>query len=294
MENQYKKPHIIVPRWQEFARGGSSALLNVMITFPITKLMFRQQLSGFNVIKTINNMYNEGLRFLYRGVAAPLLQKTLSTSLMFGVYDYYIQLFEYEYTKYLKRVNGNMACYKGPLPTVLRLIASGCSGVTEAILTPFERAQTLLQIPKYNTTYHNIFDVFHQLPFREYYRGFSAIAIRNLFGSSLFLALREPVTMKLRASSNRYVVVMTNFISGAVLGAVISTLTFPFNTAKVHLQKVINTEYKSVVTAWIELYRERGSIRSIYKGAGTNFFRGLLSWGIINTLYESFSFILDF
>ena len=42
----------------------------------------------------------------YRGVAAPLLQKTLSTSLMFGVYDYYIQLFEYEYTKYLKRVNG--------------------------------------------------------------------------------------------------------------------------------------------------------------------------------------------
>lgn len=77
----------------------------------------------------------------------------------------------------------------------------------------------------------------------------SAIAIRNLFGSSLFLALREPVTMKLRASSNRYVVVylflnlclmarMTNFISGAVLGAVISTLTFPFNTAKVHLQKV--------------------------------------------------------
>lgn len=155
----------------------------------------------------------------------------------------------------------------------------------------------------------------------------SAIAIRNLFGSSLFLALREPVTMKLRASSNRYVVVYLFLNSFYWLEWQILFLELfwelwfqrsPFHSI---LPKYIFRKYGllcsaillghqhriqvcchcldriiSVIAYFWSSYdcSERGSIRSIYKGAGTNFFRGLLSWGIINTLYESFSFILDF
>lgn len=32
--------------------------------------------------------------------------------------------------------------------------------------------------------------------------------------------------------------------------------------------------------------RERGSVAGLYKGAQVNFYRALLSWGIVNAVYE--------
>ncbi|KAK8792924.1 hypothetical protein WA158_005088 [Blastocystis sp. Blastoise] len=288
-QSQQMKNVIIMPRWQEFVRGGSCAILNVFITFPITKLMFRQQLNGSNCRVALQEMYREGIRSLYRGVAPPLFQKTISTSLMFGVYDYYIQLFGYYFRNTrLCNYKDCTKCRKSP-PFVLRIIASTCSGLTEAILTPFERAQTLLQIPKYNQKYPNFIYVYKDLHLNECYTGFRAVALRNMFGSGLFLALREPFTRALRKSQNYYICCLTDFLSGAVLGAVISTCTFPFNVAKVYLQKDLHIETKSIFKAWKSVVQERGSILGLYKGAGVNFFRGLLSWGIINSLYEAFS-----
>ena len=46
--------------------------------------MFRQQLFGCNVRKAYLSVADEGLGKLYRGVGPPLMQKSLSTALMFG------------------------------------------------------------------------------------------------------------------------------------------------------------------------------------------------------------------
>ena len=61
--------------------------------------MFRQQLTGNGMLSVGKALYDEGFRLLcafsdvlmcrYRGVGAPIMQKTLSTSLMFGTYDFY-------------------------------------------------------------------------------------------------------------------------------------------------------------------------------------------------------------
>ena len=85
---------------------------------------------------------------------------------------------------------------------LIRLIASCCSGLTEALLTPFERVQTLMQIPSYNSQFKNFFSAFRQMGVREMYTGLrspfllsitdSAIAMRNCLGSGLFLFFREP------------------------------------------------------------------------------------------------------
>lgn len=53
----------------------------------------------------------------------------------------------------------------------IRLIASTFSGMTEALLTPFERIQSILSIPKYNAVYKNFFHAFHLLRLRELYTG---------------------------------------------------------------------------------------------------------------------------
>lgn len=95
---------------------------------------------------------------------------------------------------------------------LIRLVASTLSGLTEAILTPFERIQSLLSIPQYNNQYKNFFHAFHTLRFRELYTGMwwvfyvgidsSAIAYRNCLGSGLFLFFREPFQNLLPHSEN--------------------------------------------------------------------------------------------
>ena len=107
---------------REFICGGGAAIINIIITFPPNKLMFRQQLYGLSMTKSYANMRQEGTRRLYRGVKPPLIQSMISKSLMFGCYTHLLSLFESH------RVPEKIA---GPL-------AAFFSGTVEAILTPFE------------------------------------------------------------------------------------------------------------------------------------------------------------
>lgn len=44
-------------------------------------------LHGVPMSSAIQALHHEGLTYLYRGILPPLAQKTISLSLMFGVYD---------------------------------------------------------------------------------------------------------------------------------------------------------------------------------------------------------------
>ena len=120
------------------------------------------------------------------------MQKTICTSLMFGTYDFYrrlLLLVKQHHSACLPE-SGLRGSSSTEETVFIRLLASSCSGLTEALLTPFERVQTLMQIP------------FKQMGLRECYTGFSAIALRNMLGSGLFLFFREPVQKHLPHSSN--------------------------------------------------------------------------------------------
>ena len=132
------------------------------------------------------------------------MQKTICTSLMFGTYDFYrrlLLLVKQHHSACLPE-SGLRGSSSTEEPVFIRLLASSCSGLTEALLTPFERVQTLMQIPKYNDSFKNFFEAFKQMGLRECYTGFSAIALRNMLGSGLFLFFREPVQKHLPHSSN--------------------------------------------------------------------------------------------
>ena len=90
-----------------------------------------------------------------------------------------------------------------------------------------------------------------------------------------------------RRENGGFVNLVSDFVNGAVLGACISTLSFPFNVAKVQMQKCSTFQpgmnpFKAIVL----VTKERGGISGLYKGAQVNFFRALLSWGIVNMVYE--------
>lgn len=72
---------------REFLCGWGSAFINITMTYPLYKTIFRQMLHGVKIGTAFKQLRTEGFVFLYRGMFPPLAQKTLSLSLMFGVYD---------------------------------------------------------------------------------------------------------------------------------------------------------------------------------------------------------------
>ncbi len=88
------QPHVMTqsPDWVEYLSGGGAAFVNVFATFPINKLIFRQQLLNIRLRVAVKQMKHEGLRSLYRGVLPPLCQRTLTLSMMFGLYDQYTRI----------------------------------------------------------------------------------------------------------------------------------------------------------------------------------------------------------
>ncbi|KFM64077.1 Mitochondrial carrier triple repeat protein 1, partial [Stegodyphus mimosarum] len=249
--------------YEEFVCGWGSAFINIMITFPINKVMFRQMLHGVDSQHAIRQLKKEGMQFLYRGCLPPLLQKTASVSLMFGTYKTYGEIISNEFPTI-------------PPLTVL-CAAATLAGSTEAILTPFERVQTLLQDGHYNTKFRNTYHAFTELRkfgFKEYYRGFTPIILRNSVGNILFFGLKDEVKELLPSSNSVLHNLINDFISGAFVGALCSTIFYPVNVVKTQMQVCCGTPFSSISEAFRLTYQERGcSIRKMYLGVHVNYTR---------------------
>ncbi|XP_053973962.1 mitochondrial nicotinamide adenine dinucleotide transporter SLC25A51 isoform X3 [Hylaeus volcanicus] len=125
--------------FKEFVCGWGAAVINVSVTFPINKIIFRQILEGVPANTALQQISKEGVRLLYRGILPPLCQKTLSLSIMFSMYE--------GCKDRLYMLTNN--------DILVRVLAAHFAGTAEAILTPLERVQTLLQDWRYHENSRN-------------------------------------------------------------------------------------------------------------------------------------------
>jgi len=262
--------------WREYVAGWGSGVINIAITFPVNKTMFRQQLHGITALQSLRQLRREGFFHLYRGILPPLLQKSANTGLMFGSYEQYRRLLLEQ-------------SISAPTSLTLAAFLAGC---TEATLTPFERTQTLMLDQKYEGRFRNTPHAFSVLwtsygP-REFYRGLSAILLRNGPSNVIFFGAREPLRDSLPDSLDR-LSLLADFVSGACLGAFISTVCYPLNTTKTHMQKHLGGEFLSFRKVFYQLLKERGP-KGMFRGVHVNYTRSFMSWGIINM---SYSVLLD-
>ncbi|CAL4135374.1 unnamed protein product [Meganyctiphanes norvegica] len=262
---------------QAFVCGAGAAFINIMVTFPINKVMFRQMVHDIPTVHAINQLKREGLSKLYRGVLPPLCQKTCSTSIMFGMYYKYMHMI-YDVSPEISHGTANF-------------LAGNLAGCTEALLCPFERVQSVLQDKKFYGHYKNTLHVASELRkfgICEYYRGLIPILLRNGPGNVMFFGFREPLREYLPSMGNTWWSdVVKDFVSGSLLGAVISTTFYPINVIKTHQQCQVGGEFISLWKTFFTVYHERGGrLLYLYRGAHVNFTRALVSWGIINASYE--------
>lgn len=271
--------------WPDFACGAGAAAVNILVTFPAYKVMFRQQVEGLRFRKALKQVLKEGVPILYRGVGPPLMQKGTSLAIMFGSYH-----------KLKKVLSRN---FTDTSSAVISASAAMLAGCMEATLTPFERVQTLLSHRSHNDRFTNAFHAFKvlgkQYGFREYYRGLTPILMRNGPSNVLFFGLRGPIKSILPEARTNLGNAANDFVSGAVLGACLSTFFFPVNVVKSYMQKQLGGEFTSCSKAFLRVFRERGNrIRRLFYGVSLNYTRALVSWGIINCTYEVLKKMLSY
>ncbi|XP_068154190.1 mitochondrial nicotinamide adenine dinucleotide transporter SLC25A51 [Drosophila tropicalis] len=264
-------------QWEEFACGCGSAFVNISVTYPIYKIIFRQMLHGVAITSAFGQLRHEGLGFLYRGMLPPLAQKTISLSIMFGVFDGTRRYMVEDY-----RLNDYGA----------KVMAGLVAGSVESILLPFERIQTLLADSKFHQYFSNTSSAFRYVVtnygFRELYRGIEPVFWRNGLSNALFFMLREEASVRLPQRKSLSSRTAQEFVAGAVIGASISTLFYPLNVIKVSLQSDMGHPTEGSWQACKRIYRERDSrIGHFYRGCAFNTGRSFISWGIMNTAYEN-------
>ncbi|NP_957049.1 uncharacterized protein LOC393728 [Danio rerio] len=257
--------------------GSLAAFANIVITFPIHKALFRQQLFGVHAWDAVRGLQRDGLRTLYRGILPPLLQKSSTIAIMFGLYE--------DFSRMLR-------VHVPEAPVQLRdAIAAILAGTAEAVLTPFERVQTLLQDPRHHGNFQNTAHIFRVLlqqhGFLELYRGLVPILIRNGPSNALFFGLRGPIKEFLPEVESKAGHLINDFVCGGILGAGLGVVFYPLNVAKSHAQVQIGGPFQSSRVILASVLRERdGKVSRLFRGVHLNFQRSIFSWGIINAAYE--------
>uniref|UniRef100_A0A8C2HHX1 Solute carrier family 25 member 51a n=1 Tax=Cyprinus carpio TaxID=7962 RepID=A0A8C2HHX1_CYPCA len=227
--------------------GSVAAFANIVITFPIHKALFRQQLFGVQTREAVRQLQRDGLRTLYRGILPPLLQKSSTIAIMFGLYEDFSRLL---------RLHAPQA------PVLLTdSIAAVLAGTAEAVLTPFERVQTLLQDPRHHGNFQNTEHIFRVLlqqhGIRELYRGLVPILLRNGPSNVFFFGLRGPMKELLPEAETKAGHLVNDFVCGAILGAGLGVVFYPLNVVKSHAQVQVGGEFQSCRVILANILRER-------------------------------------
>ncbi|XP_063224107.1 mitochondrial nicotinamide adenine dinucleotide transporter SLC25A51 isoform X2 [Bacillus rossius redtenbacheri] len=237
------------------------------------RFWFPGMIHNIGVNHAVSQLSSEGAYFLYRGILPPLCQKTVALSLMFGVYE-----------------DCRRALVAARAPELAaRTGAAVAAGAVEACIMPFERVQTLLQDHRFDRHFRNTVHTFRVVAadygLSEFYRGFVPVLLRNCGASTVFFVARDEVKSLFPASGTWWGEISELFVSGAVIGAAASTIFYPFNVIKVHVQSKLGGKFESTIKFTIQMVREHG-VRSLYRGVHLNYTRAFVSWGIINASYE--------
>lgn len=111
-----------------------------------------------------------------------------SVSIMFGSFGHYKKWADKKFTN---------------SPPVTNLALAAClTGATEAVLTPLERVQMLLQDRRFHKEYKNTRDALYKLRkfgYPEYYRGLTCVLVRNGPSNILFFGLRDEIKKLMRS-----------------------------------------------------------------------------------------------
>uniref|UniRef100_A0A9L0SHV8 Solute carrier family 25 member 53 n=1 Tax=Equus caballus TaxID=9796 RepID=A0A9L0SHV8_HORSE len=264
---------------QAYALGAVSNFMSTFLTFPIYKVVFRQQIHAVAVSEAVRQLWHEGPQYFYRGIYPPLLSKTLQGTLLFGTYDSLLYS--------LSPV--------GPHSLGHRWAAGLMSGVVEAVaLSPFERVQNVLQDGRKQARFPSTFSIlkeFNSYGFwgrlsLGYYRGFWPVLLRNSLGSALYFSFKDPIQNGLAQQGLPHWV--PALVSGSVNGTIICLVLYPLIVLVANMQSQVG--WQSMPSLWAsaqDVWDTRGrKVFLIYRGGSLVILRSSVTWGLTTAIHD--------
>lgn len=266
---------------RDYICGFLSAAVTTISTYPINKLTYRQILEHSKLQSAYSNVKKDGVFILYRGVFPPIVQKMISLSTMFGVFN---------------SASRSLMGF-GLNPRLQTFMAGLASGTMEATTMPFERVQVLLVNSKYHLRYRNTLDTFVkigiQYGFKEYYRGFRLIWIRCTLSNTSFFVAKGEAQRILGTGESVWSEGLKNFFTGGVIGGFLAMIFYPFKVMKVVYHEKVGGRVPSISEVFSTVYYGNGTgVQNFFRGVLLNGARSLLSWGITNMTFEFFKKLL--
>ncbi|KAK9517916.1 hypothetical protein VZT92_023248 [Zoarces viviparus] len=267
-------------RFHSYLHGGTSSLLSTLptfIVFPVYKTVFRQQIHNTTVQQALGQLFKEGPVKLYRGVAPPLLMRTLTGTLLFGLQDTLLHQLS---------LSSQNIVFTSALPA---LAGFGAGMVEAVVFTPFERIQNVLQNSQNDRHLPTLKSVLVRLkaqrPASGFYRALLPITARNALGSSLYFGLKGPVCAVVEAQGLSPVV--SSFISGTLTSMAISLTLYPLSVLVANMQAQVGGEVNGVMACWRILWESRQrSVALLYRGGSLVVVRSCITWGIATAIYD--------
>ncbi|XP_034037977.1 solute carrier family 25 member 53-like isoform X2 [Thalassophryne amazonica] len=263
--------------FHSYLHGGTTSLLSTIIVFPVYKTIFRQQINSMPVQQTVRELLKEGPVKLFRGMAPPLLMKTLNGTLLFGLQD----TLQQHLSRSSPHVTGTAA-----LPAV----AGFGAGIVEAVVfTPFERVQNVLQNSQNDRHLPTLKSILvwlkAQRPASGYYRAFLPITARNSLGSCLYFGLKGPMCEVVACQGLSPLA--SSFVSGTLTSMAISLALYPLSVLVANMQAQVSEEAKGVRVCWRMLWESRQrSLTLLYRGGLLVILRSCITWGIATAIYD--------
>ncbi|XP_007063991.2 solute carrier family 25 member 53 isoform X2 [Chelonia mydas] len=270
-------------RWssRSYNVGAVSSFLSTLVTFPIYKTIFRQQIHAFSIQEAIQQLHQEGMRRFYRGLFPPLLSKTLQGTLLFGTHDSLLLLLTSNPSK--------------PCTLWERWTAGFLSGSVEAlVLNPFERVQNVLQDGRKDVRFPNtrsILQEFNSYGLKErlvvgYYRGLSPVLLRNSLGSALYFSFKDPLRDSLAARGLPSW--LPALVSGSVNGTVTCLALYPLSVLIANMQsQVVGRDLLGLRQSVWSVWESHGrKLTLLYRGGSLLVLRSCLTWGLTTAIHD--------
>ncbi|XP_030251447.1 solute carrier family 25 member 53-like [Sparus aurata] len=265
-------------RFHSYLHGGTSSLLSTLptlVVFPVYKTVFRQQIHNTPVLQAVGQLYKEGPVKLYRGVAPPLVMRTLNGTLLFGLQDTLLH---------------QLSLSSQNVTSAQPALAGFGAGLVEAVVfTPFERVQNVLQNGQNDRHLPTLKSVLVRLNAQRlasgYYRAFLPITARNAVGSALYFGLKGPMCAVVAGQGLSPVV--SSFISGTLTSMAISLALYPVSVLVANMQAQVGGDVKGVTACWRMLWSSRQrSVTLLYRGGSLVILRSCITWGITTAIYD--------
>ncbi|XP_069553119.1 solute carrier family 25 member 53-like [Brachyistius frenatus] len=264
-------------RFQSYLHGGISSLLSTLptlIVFPVYKTVFRQQIHNSSVRQAVGQLFKEGPVKLYRGVAPPLLMRTLNGTLLFGFQD---TLFN------------QLAPSSQHVISASALAGFGAGMVEALFFTPFERIQNVLQNSQNDRHLPSLKGILARLNSQRiasgYYRAFLPIMVRNTLGSALYFGLKGPMYAVMAGQGLSPVT--SSFLTGTLTSMAISLGLYPLSVLVANMQAQVGGKEKGAAACWRMLWKSRHrSLALLYRGGSLVILRSCITWGINTAIYD--------